>query len=127
MHVSQIDARVPDRNVSFEIAVLGFGGRRRIALARLCWRSLKGGHSNPRTHGPAELRGLRTGSTHFHPFDANWVAAERRMRGRNLPFARDVIEMPESFEAARDLAGELLRIGNISIVPRPEWEYDLFK
>jgi len=119
-------ANAPDCNVSFEIAVIGMGGHRRISLARLCWRSLRGGHTNPRTHGPEVLRGLRVGPTHYHSFTANWIAAERRMRGRNLPFAEDVNEVLETFEAARDLAGALLRISNIGVVMRPEWEYDLF-
>ena len=44
-------ANMPDRHVTFELSVAGLNGMRRIRLARVDWRSLRGGHSNQRNRG----------------------------------------------------------------------------
>lgn len=99
-------------------------GRRCIPLMRACWRSLKGGHSNPRRPG-VRNSGLRVPATHLHPFDSNWQDDKQRMRGGNLPFADPIEEELESFTAFREYAGKRFNINNIDIVPLPEWEYRL--
>jgi hypothetical protein len=48
------------------------------------------------------------------------------MRRGNLRQAVDIDEELQTFEAFRDHVGNLFRISNIDIVPRPPWVYDLF-
>lgn len=43
------------------------------------------------------------------------------MRTGNLPFAIAVTPDPDKFKDALDLAGSLLRIGNIRLVETPSW------
>jgi hypothetical protein len=115
----------PDRNVTFELAVFGAAGVRRVRLIRLDWRSLRGGHSNPR-NCPDKWRGQRVPATHLHCFDLNWVESEQRMRRGKLPCAKPLDSKPQSFEELKESVGIHFRIKNIAIVPRPEWVYDLF-
>lgn len=49
---------VPDANVSFELRALKPGARRTIPIARLDWRAVRGGHTNPRRPG-SPVSGLR--------------------------------------------------------------------
>lgn len=114
----------PDRNVTFEVRVSKIPGRRCIPLMRTCWRSLKGGHTNPlrRDH---PLSGKRVGPTHVHPFHANWLPDRERMRAGNLPFAEAIGQDFQSFTIFRDYAGNRFRINNIGVVTVPNWEYRL--
>jgi hypothetical protein len=116
--------KVPDQHMTFELAVWGLDGARRTRLVRLDWRSLKGGHSNPSRCG--DWAGQRVPPTHLHCFDLNWIEEERRMRKGKLPCARPLDSEPQSFEDLREFVGIHFRIKNIGIVPRPEWEYNLF-
>jgi hypothetical protein len=117
--------RVPDANVTFELRAANPGGKRTVPLARIDWRSVRGGHTNPRRKGsPVSCK--RVGPSHHHSFELNWVEHEARMRFGNLPMADDVAEEIASFESLRDSVGNLFRINNIGVVTTPKWEYDLF-
>jgi hypothetical protein len=114
----------PERHVVFEVRVSRTLGRRCVPLMRICWRSLKGGHTNPRREG-AEFCGVRLGSTHFHTFDQNWHAEGGRMRAGNLRMAWPIEQEPQSFTELRELVGKRFRINNIDVVTVPNWEYRL--
>jgi hypothetical protein len=114
----------PDCNVTLEIRVSRRPGRGCIPLMRVCWRSLRGGHTNPRRNG-VQFSGLRLGPTHFHPFDLNWLPNRGRMRGWNLPFAAPIEQDFQSFTEYLAYVGKRFRINNIGIVTPPEWEYRL--
>jgi hypothetical protein len=118
-------SRHPDRHVTFELAITGVEGVRRIRLIRLDWKSLTGGHSNPRGC-LGEWSGRRVPVTHLHSFDLNWVEAEGRMRRGKLPCARPVERELQTFEDVRDFVGSHFKINNMNIVPRPDWVYGLF-
>lgn len=116
----------PDRHISFELAVEGHGGNRRIRLARIDWKSIRDGHSNsPRCPGP--WAGKRVPETHFHRFELNWSEAEQRMKRGKLPCAEPIDEPIQTFEDLRVYVGIMFNINNINVVPRPDWVYDLFK
>lgn len=118
---------LPDAHVSFEIKIGRPGTKKRIPLARIEWRSLKGGHTNPRK-GPAFLKhlyGVRVQDTHHHKFDYNYVSEEDRMRGGNLPWAEGFEEEIVSFESLREKVGNCFGISDISLVTKPVWDYDL--
>ena len=117
----------PDCHVTFEVRInRASSGVRCLPLARLDWKSLTDGHSNPRRTGNA-LSGARVRPTHFHDFDLNWDATRHRMQSGNLRFARDVDPIPADFEALLTIAEILLKINNIGVVTRPPWVYDLFQ
>ncbi len=116
--------RIPDRNVTFELATISPGGRR-VPLARADWRSLRGGHTNDRRPG-SPVSGTRVSDCHHHAFELNWIAADGRMRRGNLPQAEELDKGIQSFESLRDWTGNRWNINNISVVLRPPWEYDLF-
>lgn len=118
-------ANCPDCHVTFEIRIARSTGVKCLPLERLDWKSLEGGHSNPRRRG-RPLSGHKCGPTHLHAFELNWNILERRMQRGNLRFARDVDPIPADFEEARRFAGICLRINNIEVVDRPPWVYDLF-
>jgi hypothetical protein len=115
----------PNRHVTMELRVRRLAGRRSVPLCRLCWRSLLGGHTNQRGRGPPGVAGRRTSDTHYHSFDLNWLAADNRMRGGNLPLAMEVGIGLESFEQMREFVGNAFRISNISVVSPPDWQYTL--
>lgn len=117
-------AHHPDRHVTFELAILGSDGRRRIRLERIDWRDLKGGHSNHRGKCPGTIR--RAPATHLHSFALNWDQQRGRMKRGKLPCAAAIPEDLQTFEELRAYVGTYFRINNIGIVPRPEWVYDLF-
>jgi hypothetical protein len=119
-------AQHADRHVSLELAIQGLNGTRRIRLSRIDWRSLRRGHSNPRGKCLGAWDGKRVPETHYHSFEMNWVEAERRMKKGKLPCAKPIDEPLQSFEQLRAFAGISFNINNISIVPPPPWEYDLF-
>jgi hypothetical protein len=115
----------PDCNVALEIRINKRPGRRCVPMMRACWRSLKGGHTNPRRDG-ARLSGVRVASsTHLHSFAENWWPDRQRMREGNLRFAEPVEQEMQSFTAFRDYVGKQFRINNIAVVTVPEWEYRL--
>lgn len=116
--------RRPDRAVTFEVYASDPPRPKKVPLMRLCWRSARGGHSNMR-RPPGSALPSRTESTHLHAFDLNWDAESERMLRRNLPCADNAPRALETFEDARDFAGEAFRINNIDIVERPEWVYEL--
>lgn len=117
-------AHLPDRHVSFELAILGSDGHRRTRLARVDWRDLKGGHSNNRGKCPGSIR--RAPATHLHSFALNWDQQKGRMKRGKLPCAEAISEDLQTFEELRRYVGTHFRINNIDIVPRPDWVYDLF-
>lgn len=116
---------VPDKHVTFELAVTGDRTFRRTRLARIDWRSLTGGHTNKRWC-PGDWAGKRLPETHFHCFNLNWLEGEQRMRKGKLPCAKLLEIEPQSFEELRDIAGFLFGISNINVVPCPAWVYSLF-
>jgi hypothetical protein len=118
---------VPDAHVTFVIQATKPGTRRIIPLARIDWRSVTGGHSNPRRSG-SPVSGKRCTNSHHHAFDLNWLEADGRMRGGNdLPMADDFPQEIQSFEGLLDMVGNLFRINNIEVVSPPKWEYELFR
>lgn len=114
-----------DQNVGLELQFQLPGRRQRFSLARLDWRSIRGGHTNPRRPGKA-LSGRRAPATHYHDFWLNYEADKGRMAKGDLPFAREIIEVLQSFEDMRAQAGIFFNINNIELVKRPPWAYDLF-
>lgn len=117
--------RVPEANVSFELRVSRPGGKRKMALARVDWRAVRGGHTNPKRSG-SPVSGCRVGNSHHHSFALNWLPQENRLRSGNLPMAEDIDQGIQTFESLRAEVGNLFRINNIEIVTPPKWEYDLF-
>jgi hypothetical protein len=91
---------------------------------RVDWRSLTGGHRNPRRHGVVGS-GLVLDNTHFHPFDQNYAAGAHRMRRGNLRMATAIMEPLQTFTEVRNCIGNLFRINNINVVKEPPWEYKL--
>jgi hypothetical protein len=118
-------AHRPDVNVSFELRISRSPGKHSVPIERFDWRDLKGGHTNPRKPR-SQWSGRRVGDTHLHEFELNWSETEQRLRAGGLVFARDVDQIPQTFEEVRDLVGKRLRINNIDVVSRPDWVYDLF-
>lgn len=117
---------VPEANVTFEIRVSRPGGHHTVPLARIDWRAVSGGHSNPRRSGSL-VSGKRCSNSHHHAFELNWLEAEERMRKGNLPMADDIPQGIQTFEDLRKEAGILLGINNIGVVTPPKWEYDMFR
>ncbi|MEI4473236.1 hypothetical protein [Frigidibacter sp. MR17.24] len=121
-------AQHPDVHVTLELKVRTDAGRW-LPLERADWRSLNGGHSNPRSgRAPwaGKLAGRRLSDSHLHEFSLNWSEAEQRMRTPHLKIAREFEAPLDDFEALRDYFGERTRIENIEIVPEPPWVRDLF-
>lgn len=114
----------PEKHVTFELFARSQSGRRKIPLNRVDWRSLNGGHSNPRRPG-SPVSGLRVSATHFHDFELNWIPLESRMRGRDLSQARNIDEELQSFESLREFVRRSFRITNMDVVLPPKWEYKL--
>lgn len=117
----------PDCHVTLELAVLGFAGDRRIRLARIDWKSLRGGHSNSSRKCSGPHAGRRVPETHLHSSHLNYVEAEERMKRGKLPCAEPIPQPLQSFEELRKFAGTCFRIKNIDVVPAPNWVYDLFR
>lgn len=113
-----------DINVSFEVVLGKTPTRRRTPIERIEWRSLKGGHSNKRARPPGLVR--RTGPDHIHKFELNYLEAQSRMRGDNLPLADNFDGIVESFEELIEYVGRTFNISNIDVVKRPDWDYGLF-
>lgn len=116
---------VPDANVSFELRALKPGAKRTVAIARIDWRAVRGGHTNPKRPG-SPVSGIRVSDSHHHSFTLNWLEHETRLRSGNLPMAEDIDQQIQTFESLRATVGILFRINNIDIVQPPKWEYDLF-
>ena len=114
----------PNCNVTMELRFGREAGRRCMPLMRLDWRSIQGGHRNPRK-GRSEWRGKRVGDTHMHDFDLNWIPEVERLRGGAVRLAKDVEEELETFEDVRAFVGNAFRISNIGVVTAPPWMYDL--
>jgi hypothetical protein len=119
-------ANLRDRHVVFELKGYIPGSSKRKALIRSEWRSIRGGHSNPRKSNLASA-GQRVGDTHTHPFELNWSQTEQRLRKGNLRQAVNIDEELQSFETFRSYVGNHFGISNIGIVDRPPWVYDLFQ
>lgn len=118
-------ANRPEANVTFELRLARTPGRNSLPIERLDWRSLEGGHSNPR-RPRSEWSGKRVSNTHLHDFWLNWSETEQRMRSGGLSTAREV-EIPlECYTDILTYIGQRLRISDISIVSEPPWLYDLF-
>jgi hypothetical protein len=116
----------PDRNVVMELVIRQATSRKRLCLARICWRSLKMGHSNKRRPWPHGVTEARTGPTHIHRFGFNWQPEKDGMRSGNLPYAETVKEALETYDDLLEFTGESFKIKNIELVHPPPWEYDLF-
>lgn len=114
----------PNKHVTFELRVGKEFGHRSLALMRLDWRSLHGGHSNPRK-GPSVWAGRRVSNTHLHDFDLNWLSDEGRLRANDLRIAREIEQDLQSFEEVRDYVGKAFRVNGIELVTLPEWQYSL--
>lgn len=118
--------RYPDRHVTLSLELSKTPGRKVRPLERIDWRSLTGGHSNPKwKDAPPGYRGRRVSDTHLHAFDMNWSEANQRMKDQNLPYAREIDEELPTFQALIGFAGKQLRISNINVVTAPPWEYAL--
>lgn len=115
----------PDRHVTFELAITDQTTSRRIRLARIDWKSLRGGHSNPRGRCGPDWSGKRLPATHLHSFWLNWIETEQRMKRGKLPCAEPIVEPLQTFEELRQFCGRCFRINNIEIVPPPDWVYEL--
>lgn len=115
----------PDCNVSFELRIAKTPGRRCVPIERIDWRSLEGGHSNPRRKGHP-LSGLILPSTHRHPFEHNYSETEHKMRAVNLRMAQEIVPDLEDFETVRGFVGKCLKINKIELVLAPDWRYYLF-
>ena len=115
----------PECHVTLELRYQRKPGRRCRPLERLDWRSLEGGHSNPRKP-PSKWAGQRVSDTHLHDFALNWSETEQRMRMGNLPTAREIKTNLNDFQGLRCYMGKRLRIKNMDIVECPPWEYSLF-
>jgi hypothetical protein len=113
----------PDQNVTFEISFRS-NGTKPIWLARIDWRSLRGGHSNQRRKCRSVERRVR--STHIHTFEMNWIEETGQMKKGRLPCAENIEEDIQSFESLRQFSSAALKIKNIDVVPVPKWTYDLF-
>ncbi|MDP3410928.1 hypothetical protein [Bosea sp. (in: a-proteobacteria)] len=120
-------AHHPDEHVTFEMAVNDYAGTRRIRLCRLDWRSLQDGHSNLRKKCSGQWAGKRVPATHLHTFEANWIEGEQRMKKGKLPCAEPISQPLQTFDELRSFVGSYFRINNISVVPTPNWVYDLFR
>jgi len=112
-------------NVSFELRYLRTPGKRCLPIERVDWKSLEGGHSNPRKPR-SDWAGRRVSDTHLHDFSLNWSETEQRMRSGNLPTAREISTNLNDFEGLREYTGKRLRINNIDVVESPPWVYDFF-
>lgn len=117
--------RHPERNVTLELRISKAPGRNVTPVERLDWRSLQGGHSNPRKPR-SEWSGVRVGDTHLHEFSLNWSEAIKNVRGGRLATAREISEDLQTFEMVRDYFGKSANIINMQLVERPPWVYDLF-
>lgn len=119
-------SKIPDQHISLELRLSKTPGRRIRPLERIDWRSISGGHSNPRRKdAPAGLSGRRTTNTHLHAFDMNWSADLGRMRHEDLPYADDIAEEIATFEDLLRFAGKRFKINNMNLVLTPPWEYTL--
>ncbi len=118
-------ANRPNVHVSFELRIARTPGRHCIPIERFDWRSLEGGHSNPR-QPPSEWSGKIVSETHLHDFYLNWSERNDRMRRGGLRVAREIEEEIQDFAGVRVFAGKRLRINNIDVVEEPDWVYDLF-
>lgn len=114
----------PDCNVTFELRAGRKPGRSHQALVRVCWKSLRGGHSNDRRWN-SPLAGTRTEASHYHPFETNWNDSKQRLIGDNLPLACSMEAEINTYESLRTFTGLAFRINNIHLVSRPPWVYDL--
>lgn len=112
----------PDQHVTLEVRIGRGHAKHCIPLARVDWRSLQDGHTNPRRRG-APHSGKRLPNTHFHAFELNYSAEVGHMKSGNLKMAEPISEDLQTFEQVRDFAGKRFRINNIDIVSKPEWEY----
>lgn len=114
----------PERHVSLELRLSKSPGRKMRPLERIDWRSLKGGHTNQYRRG-VPVAGQRVSETHLHAFELNFSAERGRMWDHDLPYAAEIEEDLDSFEALRKFAGIRFRINNINLVTPPPWEYKL--
>ncbi|WP_264443781.1 hypothetical protein [Novosphingobium sp. JCM 18896] len=108
---------LPDMAVTFQLEVGQDGMRTRVPLIRLDWKPRSQWHQNPNK--------TRISGTHAHPFEANWLEGEQRMRRGNLPWAEKVAEF-HAFSEVLDYAKNLFRINDIDLIPIPEWSSTLF-
>ena len=118
-------AHRPNVNLTLELRMARTPGRQCVPIERLDWRSIQGGHSNPRKP-KSEWAGKRVSETHLHDFWLNWSPEEERIRGGRLDVAREIEDELKKFEDVRAYVGKRLRINNIEIVKEPDWVYDLF-
>jgi hypothetical protein len=101
------------------------GGRDRTELARSQWRPFEI-HTN-RGWGPLghELRQF-VRQSHFHAFDDNYIADERRMRAGSLPAALPIDPDPATLSEFIAFCGVGFRIVNIGVIELPHQNPDMF-
>ena len=107
-----------DRDVLFQLELAPSGSRTRIPLIRAEWRPRAPQHKNPD-------QSIISGS-HLHPFAANWLEQEQRMRAGNLPYAVEIPPDINDFPKLLDFTGKKFRISNMASVPVPPWTMTLF-
>ena len=120
------NAARPEHHFTLELRIARAPGRRCLPIERIDWRSLQGGHSNPR-RPKSEWAGKRVSRTHLHDFWLNWSETEQQMRSGGLRVAREIDEPLEGVVDVLAFAAIRLRINNIDVVEQPPWEYDLFQ
>jgi hypothetical protein len=105
---------------------LEYHERRRVGgpFCRVDWRPIHR-HDN-RAIGPPELRHRRFTGSHHHGFNINWTYAAAMVRRGNLPIVIPLDSEPQNFSELIAFLGKELRIENLSLVPRPPWQADLF-
>ena len=101
-----------DKALMFQLEIGSPGVRTRTPLIRIDWQPLNPIHKNPD-------KVIISGS-HVHPFEANWLESDQRMRTGNLPVAEKMSEI-HTFTDLLDFAKILFRINNIDDIPVPEW------
>lgn len=113
----------PDAAIVMQLEVKRPGKRSGGQLERVCWATAP--HQNP-MKGPVELQGLEISHSHYHDFYLNVDESGNEMRKGNLRIARPIEPEPRSFSELLDFCAERFNIRNLSILPIPPWESDLF-
>ena len=117
----------PEKNVILELVYRPPLKSVRVPLIRVDWRPLSGGHTNKRRFKSDDpyVPG-RTERDHIHPFEMNFVHSDSRMRNANLPVATNFAIQINTFEELLNESKKMMKISNINVAPKPEWDYDLF-
>ncbi len=114
---------LPNCHVSFVISHKGTSEYGKgVAIARADWKPLR--IHNNRNFGEPEYRFLDQETSHYHDFTENYELGDEIWVDRKLPIAYPINPEPATFENFLEFTGEKFRIGNISSIPIPPWNYD---